>query len=393
MREVRTGQEYLDSRKRVEMALAHKEPDRVPIDFWATRQVRDKLVSKLGLGSVEELLQLFGVDFRVIRGPSLVGIELEKFPDGSYRDLWGVIRRPVEFGRGAKTGTYNEVTLSPLKEMRTVREIDDYEGWPSPDWWDYSHVADDCQEHGEHCVIFAGDRLDRTAQLKTAMYLRGMREIFRDLRSNPEIARCIFDHIVTYFLDYNRRVFEASDGLIDIFMMGDDFGIQGGPMMPNELWVEFFSEGFRKFIDLAHGYGVKVMHHSCGSVRSLVPLFVDSGLDILQSIQPRAAGMDLGSLKREFGNVLSFHGSVDIQQTMPRGTTEDVEAEVADRMSAGRDGGGFIICTAHNIQVDVPLSNVLALIESYHRHGAYVKRGQYVREMDRDLSLKEGENP
>ncbi len=367
----RESQESLCSRERVEVALSHKEPDRVPIDFWATEEARSRLLVDLDLRSEDELLDLFGVDLGVIRGPSLVGLELERFADGSFRDLWGVVRKPVSFGTGSFRGSYSEVTVSPLKGITRVDEVEAYDGWPSADWWDYSDVAEDCRRHGGKCVVFAGDRLDRTAQLKTAMYLRGMKDTLRDLHANPEIARCIFRHIVDYFLDYNERVFEAADGLIDIFMMGDDFGTQSGPMMPNRIWTEYLEDGFKAFIRLAHRYGARVMHHTCGSVRSLIPIFIQDGLDILQSLQPRAAGMELGSLKRDFGDRLSLHGSVDIQHTMPRGTPEQVREEVRNRMANGKPGGGFIICTAHNVQVDAPTANVLALIKAYHEFGGY----------------------
>ncbi len=366
----RMEQEEMSSRDRVLVSLSHREPDRVPIDFWATSQVRQRLVREFDAGTEEALLDALGVDFRVIRGPSLVGLELERFPDGSYRDLWGVVRRPVAFGSGESSGTYNEVTFSPLAEMTTVQEIDDHE-WPSAEWWDYSKVRDDCLAHEGRCVVFAGDRLDRTAQLKTAMYLRGMARIFRDLKSNPGIAKTIFQHIVDYFLDYNARVFEAADGLIDIFMMGDDFGTQSGLMMPVPLWREYFEDGFRRFIELAHEFGILVMHHTCGSVRGLIPLFIENGLDVLQSLQPRAAGMDLAGIKRDFGRRIGLHGSVDIQQTMPRGTPEEVRDEVRARMRAGKGGGGYIICTAHNLQVDVPTPNIVELIRAYHDFGAY----------------------
>ncbi len=367
----RRRREGFEPRGRVLLSLEHKEPDRVPIDFWATRQVKERLMTELKLKTEEDLLRLFGVDFRVIRGPSLVGLDLERYPDGSFKDLWGVVRRPVTFGTGASRGTYNEVEFSPLKEAKTEDDIDGYGGWPSADWWDYSKVEEDCRQHEGYCVVFAGDRLDRTAQLKTAMYIRGMREIFKDMKARPEMARSIFAHIVDYFLDYDQRVFEAADGLIDIFMMGDDFGTQTGPMMPTAVWREFFEEGFRRFIRLAHKYSIKVMHHTCGSVRPLIPLFIDSELDILQSLQPRAKGMDLGSIKRDFGRQLSLHGSIDIQQTMPRGTPKDVRREVRDRMSQGKPEGGFIVCTAHNLQVDVPTPNILELVKSYHDFGSY----------------------
>jgi uroporphyrinogen decarboxylase len=366
----RMAQEDMGSRDRVLVSLSHREPDRVPIDLWATRQVRERLVRELETGTEEGLLDALGVDFRVIRGPSLVGLELERFPDGSYRDLWGVVRRPVSFGSGESRGTYNEVKFSPLAEMTTVEQIDEHP-WPSADWWDYSHVRDDCLAQEGRCVVFAGDRLDRTAQLKTAMYMRGMARIFRDLRSNPEIARAIFKHIVDYFLEYNARVFEAADGLIDIFMMGDDFGTQRGLMMPVPLWREYFEEGFRRFIELAHGFGILVMHHTCGSIRPLIPLFIEDGLDVLQSLQPRAEGMDLAGIKRDFGSRIGLHGSVDIQQTMPRGTPQEVREEVRARMDAGKEGGGYIICTAHNLQVDVPTRNIVELVRAYHDFGSY----------------------
>jgi uroporphyrinogen decarboxylase len=141
--------------------------------------------------------------------------------------------------------------------------------------------------------------------------------------------------------------------------------------MSAKMWERFFESGFRKFIEQAHRFGIKVMHHTCGSVAALIPKFIDAGLDILQSLQPRAADMDLGELKRVYGNQLSLHGSIDIQDTMTFGNPADIRAEVCQQMAAGKPGGGFIICTAHNIQRDAPLENILALFEAYHEFGAY----------------------
>jgi uroporphyrinogen decarboxylase len=203
------------------------------------------------------------------------------------------------------------------------------------------------------------------------MYLRGIEQILVDLIENPALVDCMLAHINAYYLEYNRRVFEAAGGGIDIFMMGDDFGTQTAPFMSIVMWRRFFEKGFRATIDLAHRHGVRVMHHTCGAVRPLIPLFIDAGLDILQSLQPRATGMDLVGLKRDFGRDLVFHGSLDIQRTLPYGTPDDVRTEVRQRLDAGKPGGGFIICTAHQIQVDVPLANVLALVEAYQEYTWY----------------------
>lgn len=363
--------ERMGCRERALTAINHQEADRVPIDFWAVPEIMDRLQRHYGMSDEETLLQYVGVDFRVLRGPSYIGLEMRRHADGTVQDLWGVRRRMVTFGEGEKRGSYKELAFSPLDSATTVREIETYSGWPSPDWWDYSTIAEECAHSSGYCVVYAGDRLDRTAQLKTAMYLRGIEQIMIDLVQNPALVECMLEHINAYYLEYNRRVFEAAQGRIDIFMMGDDFGTQQGPMMSVAMWRRYFEKGFRAYIDLAHRYGIRVMHHTCGSVRPLVPLFIDAGLDILQSLQPRAAGMDLAGLKRDFGGDLALHGSVDIQRTLPFGTPDDVRAEVRQHLEVGKPGGGFIICTAHNIQVDVPLANVLALIEAYQEYTWY----------------------
>lgn len=361
----------MNSRERVLTAIAHREPDRVPVDFWAVPEVSQRLRSHLGLESQEQLLEHLGVDLRTIEGPSFVGQEMNAREDGSVRDLWGVWRKPQQVGRGGMSGIYMEVCESPLASAASVAEIEAYSGWPSPDWWDYSGVERDCARYAEYAVVNAGDRKDRTAQLKPAMYLRGIEQFLLDLHENPAIAEAIIAKIVDYFLEYNRRVFEAARGRIDIFMMGDDFGTQLGPIVSPAMWRRYLRRGFRQFIELAHSHGMRVMHHTCGSVRALIPDFIEAGLDILQSIQPRAAGMDLGELKREFGNDICFHGSVDIQQTLPFGTPEQVREEIRSRMEAGKPGGGFIIGPAHNIQFDTPIENVLAMYEACAEFGRY----------------------
>lgn len=264
-----------------------------------------------------------------------------------------------------------EVTEPPLAKMTTVKEIENYSKWPSADWWDYSGIASQCLQYPGYCTVNMGDRLDRTAQLKPAMYLRGVEQIMLDLAMEPEVVEAIVERITNYFIEYNERVFTAAQGKIDIFMMGDDFGMQNALLCSVDMWRNYFKKGFKKYIETAHKYGIKVMHHSCGSVKKLIPDFIECGLDILQALQPKAADMDLKELKKEFGKDICFQGSVDIQETMPFGMPEDVRNEVSQRMEAGKPGGGFIICTSHNIQNDVPTENILALIDAYKKFRKY----------------------
>ncbi len=361
----------MQPRERVRQALAHHEPDRVPVDYWASPQFTPKLLAHFGLASQEELLGRLGVDLRYVLGPSYTGLELRAYPDGTSEDLWGVRRKTVTVVGPAFEWTYKEVVESPLAGATTPAEVAAYGRWPSPDWWDYSSLPEQCQRAGDHAVVLGADRLDRTAQLKTGFYLRGMEQFLTDLVLDPRLAEAIIGRVVEYYLEYNRRVFEATRGLADIFFMGDDFGMQQGPIVSPNAWRRFFRPGFRQFVDLAHRYGLKVMHHTCGSVRALIPDLIDAGLDILQSVQPRAAGMDLASLKREFGRDICFQGSIDIQHVMPHGTVEEVRDHVRRQLDAGKPGGGFIVCTAHDLLPDVPVENAVALFEAYREYGGY----------------------
>ncbi len=356
-------------RDRVLAAVAHQSPDRLPRDYWATPEVTERLLAHLRLPDREALLRHFGFDLRYVEGPSFVGQGLRRHDDGSVEDLWGVRRRAVSVARREYQWTYQHVVQSPLAAAETPADVAAYARWPSPDWWDYTGLRAQCQSHAGHAVVIAGDRLDRTAQLKPMMYLREMEQTYVDLAINPALVEAIVGRIREYFLEYNRRVFETAADSIDIFMMGDDFGTQQGPMMSLETWRQHFRPGFAAYIELAHRYGLKAMHHTCGSVVDLIPDFIECGLDILQSLQPQAVGMDLAALRREYGHDLCFHGGLDIQGVIPHGTPREVREHVRQQVEAAGNQGGYILCTAHNLQPDTPTQNILALFEAYAEFG------------------------
>ncbi|MBM4031857.1 MAG: hypothetical protein FJ291_08745 [Planctomycetes bacterium] len=360
----------LDSRQRVALALAHREPDRVPIDYWATPEITARLLRHFGLSSEEQLLQHFDVDFRYIDGPRYIGPPSDP---GRNEDHWGVPRVRVHVGSGDRATSYWEVVQFPLQRAASVEEVLAYPKWPSPDAFDYGVVRDQAAaaRRTGKVVVFMGDRLNRCAQLKPAMYLRGVEQILLDFALNPDIAEAIIGRVAAFYLEYTRRTLEAAGGAIDVFMMGDDFGTQTGPLLSPDMWRSFLRPGFKAFIDLAKRHGCTVAHHSCGAIRPLIPDLIECGLDILNPIQPEASDMDPRELKRAFGDRLCFHGGVSIQRALPFGTPDDVRREVAERFDALAPGGGFIACTAHNLQADVSLANTLALFDAYRTLGRY----------------------
>ena len=371
--QLRAKNEKMTPRERALKAINFEEADRVTIDNWMVPEIKKRCMEYWGCENEEELLAFLGVDVRDNYGPSYVGQEFKEFDDGTVADLWGVRRRQVIYGKGTShEGIFKEVSWSPLEHMTTVEEMEAYEGWPSPDWWDYSKMKEDCAYwHPQYFVLNKGDRLDRTAQLKPMMYLRGIQQTFVDLAQNPKIVEFIRDRVVNYFVEYNPKVFEAADGEVDMFMMGDDVGGQRGPLLSPEMWRRYFKDGFRTYCDIAHKYGLKVMYHTCGDVYALIPDFIDCGLDMLQSLQTQATNMDIKRLKQEFGKDLSFQGGMDIQQVLPLGTPDDVREMVKYAADNTKPGGGYFFGTAHNIQADTDMQNVVALFEAYHEYGVY----------------------
>ncbi|MCC6124654.1 MAG: hypothetical protein IT426_06820 [Pirellulales bacterium] len=363
----------MDARERVFLALEHREPDRAPIDCWLTGGVAAKLRKRYGFSTDEELLRHFDVDFRYIDGPKYVGPPQEPRADGQVADHWGVPRVRITAGGGGDASTYEEVVNFPLKNAQSVAEIEAYPHWPDPDWFDYDCVHRQvaaARETGK-VVVFMGDRMNRCAQLKPAMYLRGIDQILLDLALQPDIAQALFKRVADFYLEYIRRTFAAAGDGLDIFFMGDDFGTQKGLFMRPEMWRQFLRPGFKAFIDAAKGCGYKVAHHSCGSLQPIIGDLIDCGLDILNPLQPDVKDMDRRELKRLFGDRLSFHGSISIQKTLPFGTPEDVRNEVRERMETLGPGGGFIFCSAHNIQADTPVENIEALFDAYRDLGRY----------------------
>lgn len=362
----------MNSRDRTFRALKHQPTDRIPIDFWATAAVARNL--ELALGKpYAQFLDDYDVDLRYIDGPAYIGPPL-----APGTDIWGVGRSVVPAGTSGQSESYSEVTRAPLSDAGTPEEIEAYDHWPHPDLFDYSVIERQCDAIREknRVVVFMGDRLNRVAQLKPAMYLRGPENIFVDLAAQPEMAEAVFGKIREFYLGYLERILRAAAGKIDIVLTGDDFGAQNGLLVSADMWRQFIRPGFTDYVSLIHRHRAIAMHHTCGSVVDLIPDLIQCRLDILQSIQPEAHGMSLADLKKRYGGSIGFHGGVSIQKTMPYGSPDDIRREVGTIADVIGQDGGYIFCTSHNIQADTPTENVIALMESYLHCGRISHRDE-----------------
>lgn len=358
----------MNSKQRIITTLNHQQPDRVPVDYWAVPEVDQILLEAFQLKNKEEILDKFEVDFRYVN-PVYTGSDFEEQPDGSPNrklaegrlvDMWGVERKKIRWAKGE----YLEVTRSPLAEIESTREIENY---PLPEVknFDYHSLSEQCDKYKDFGIIFTGDRLTtRASVFKLAMYLRGMDKLLMDLVLNPKLIEALIGKLLEFHLEHNQRIFEVSAQEIDIFMLGDDFGGENGLLISPSVFRRFFKPALRSLIDLAKKFGLKTMLHSCGGIRELIPDFIEIGLDILNPVQIRAKGMDPEGLKREFGRDICFHGSIDVQEEMPFRTPDEIRKIVKSRIKVLGENGGFILAPAHNLQPDIPIENIIAMYEA-----------------------------
>jgi uroporphyrinogen decarboxylase len=258
-------------------------------------------------------------------------------------------------------GTYEEYASHPLAGAESVADVLNWD-WAHPDDWDVAGVRLLCErlnaEHRYHLRYEVGGIFE------WAWALRGFERFLLDLVEKPTIAGAIMDRFTDIYVENVTRVIEAAGGLLDMVYTYDDIGIQEGLLMSPRMWRRHILPRHQRLNRAIRSaaHPVRIMYHSCGAIFPLIgPLVDEMRIDVLNPLQPRAAGMAPGRIKDEFGDRLAFHGGVDIQHTLPHGTPQDVETEVRNLCQLLGRGGGYICTSAHYLQADTPLANIVAL--------------------------------
>lgn len=347
------GPGQMSPRQRVQMALAHREPDRVPVDLWAVPEVWERLQSDLGAASQNEVLRRLHIDVRWVV-PDYVGPQ-RTLPGGITVDAFGAWRKDVQHNFGA----YSEYAGYPLAEARSVSDVHEWD-WSHTEYWDMDSVRSQLAEfdaEGDYFVCY-----DVGGIFERAWGLRGLSAFLMDLAGAHEIAGAIMDRMTDLYIDNVTHLLEAGEGRIDMVYTWDDIAHQRGLFISPAMWREHIVPRHQRLNAAIRQFDVKLMYHSCGAVYPLIPsLIKELGIDVLNPLQPRARGMDMGKIKDEFGRQVAFHGGVDLQHTLPHGSPAEVRIEVRERCSVLGRGGGYILAPAHYIQNDVPTENILAM--------------------------------
>jgi uroporphyrinogen decarboxylase len=351
----------MNSRERVLLAINHQEPDRVPLDWSGEPEVSTALQAHFGLRSHEELLRHLHVDLRH------VGLQLKADPDkpavGGLDDIWGVRHTP-------RTTYSGYVYHHPLAHLETQQDLDDFP-WPDPAALDYESYPARLDAVGDYARV--GGWSNRI--LWTGIEMAGLEKFMYMLFERPELIHALLRRITDYCYEVGARSYPLVRGKLDIVSHGSDFGTQQDTWMSLPMWREFVKPHFARLFALAKENGFKVYLHSDGAIRRLIPDLIEIGLDVLDPIQVRAAGMDPVGLKRDFGDRLAFHGAIDVQYTLPFGTCDEVRDEVLERLRTLGRGGGFILNNSHSLLPEFPLANVVTMYETAYESGRYPELG------------------
>jgi uroporphyrinogen decarboxylase len=171
------------------------------------------------------------------------------------------------------------------------------------------------------------------------------------------------DRITDFYLKANGLFYEATQGRLHAVLMGNDYGCQTGLMLSRKQIVEFSLPWTKKLVDQAHAHGLKVIHHSCGAIRDLIPDLIALGVDAIHPIQALARGMEAVGLKRDFGGQVSFCGGIDAQNLLVHGAPDQLRAKVRELRDLFPTG--LILSPSHEaILPDVPPGNVSAMAQA-----------------------------
>ena len=347
--------ETMTPRERWLAVLRHEQPDRVPMDYWSTPEFERKLLKHLGCPDARAMFKALHIDRPVTVAPRYVGPPLEP-----GTDVFGIHYTDITYG----SGSYAEATVPPLALCSSVEEIQASYRWPCPDWWAYDELPLQLQGLEEYPVQGGGSE-----PLMTYADLRGREQAMLDFVEHPDIVQYCLDKLFALAYQNTLRILETLPGKVTYCYIAEDLGGQSNLMYSPRHIRCFLFPGMKRMIDLAHQAGAYAFHHDDGTITRILPELVELGIDVLNPIQWRAAGMDRETLKRQYGSRLVFHGAMDNQQTLPFATPDAVRQEVRDNLRLLGHGGGYVLAPCHNLQVVSPVENVLAMYETGYAEG------------------------
>jgi uroporphyrinogen decarboxylase len=368
----------MNGKERTLLALRRLEPDRVPVWVTVVAEMADRLARVTGIPadpldayltnriSHAELLTALGNDVVGIGSTAPASDPTHERSDGYLEDEWGFVYRRVPHA----FGVYLEIVGRPLAGVASARELARYR-LPDPAAPGRFDVARDrAARYGRSHALLG---IIECTVFEMAWNMVGLELFLTDMALRRDYVGPLLDEVAEYSIGIGRALIELG---ADALLMGDDVGMDIGPMLSPRMWREWLQPRLQRVIDAyrAARPDVILAYHTCGSVLPFIEPLIEMGVQVLNPIQVTARGMDPAVLKARYGDRLAFCGGIDQRQVLPHGTPADVEREVRRRIGELGPGGGYLAAPTHDIQADTPVGNVLALFEACRRWGRYPVR-------------------
>lgn len=348
------------------LALLNRQPvDRLPVDLWHTPEIAAALRAHFNVPDDFAMWHALGLDkivwdfmdYRTDAGERAGGQSGAGAESGGARTMWGVPLKGIQAGEAH----YAEFGSAPMADFNAPASLDQYPWWPKVERFDYDAAVALAQKASPDYPVIG----PWVSFYEIYCQLRGLEQAMMDLVEQPELVEAILDRVEAIQTEMMMKFFARAMGHLDLVFVSDDIAGQKSLLMSPRMWRTHLQPRLKRWCDLIHAHGLRVFYHTDGAARALIRPILDCGVDVLNPIQHACSGMDMAALKKEFGSRVVFHGGVDNQSILPRGTPEQVRTEVRyclSTLGAGREG--YICSSCHNVQAGTPLENIFAMVET-----------------------------
>jgi uroporphyrinogen decarboxylase len=365
--------------ERMNKALRHQEPDRVPISdfFWGSFLQRWR--QELGLQSDTDIYRYYDLDWQVVNpnmDPHVQPFEILRDDEGEVTVRTGfgaTIRKKFDLAMPAFLA-FETDTIEKLEEFQFDDPHDDRRYFArgddqingvgdafardlSPFVERVKAVWDDFPVFGSVCE--AHEMIWRIVGSENAMLWMGM---------FPEVIARFVNRLHTFNLGILRGQIQAAGGRLDGVVIWGDVAYTKGMLFSPAFWRQHFKPGVKALVDECHIHGLPVIYHGCGNVNRIFEDFIEIGVDAYNPLEAKA-GLDVVDLRRRFGHRIGFCGNMDVQ-LWATGTKEELRAAVLTKLNAAK-GGGFIFQSDHSVPPNVTPENYEYVVRLVRRHGVY----------------------